>query len=257
MFSEETWAESWERRALLIEPLVPLLMAELRPGPGEWILDVGAGLAPASIAAAAAVAPGGEVHAVDISAPVLARAQRRIGAANVGNVHVHQLDAEHSVVPGGPFDAAMSLLGVMFFDDPVAAFANVRAQLRPGGRVAFLAWAEPSANPLLAEVMLDRFVSHSLVWDERGSFSMADPVRLQRLLEGAGVTDVEIVRRELRAVVDESSLFDELLLDVYGVEEWQKPAARLHVQETLRVSKGFGGIEVSLAVNIATGRATS
>jgi SAM-dependent methyltransferase len=254
-FQDEQWANSWERRAPLIEHLVPLLMDELRPVAGERILDVGTGLGPAAIAGAVAVAPGGEVHAVDISAPILARARRHAEMAAAANVHFHQGDAQRSRVPGGPFDAAMSLLGVMFFDDPVAAFANVRGQLREGGRFAFLTWAQPRANPLLAEVMLERFAPRPLVAGDWGSFSMSDPVRFARLLSEAGFAGVELARRELRVLVDETVLFDDLMLDVYGVAEERKPAARLHVQGTLRISKASRGISVPLAVNVATGQA--
>jgi len=50
-------------------------------------------------------------------------------------------------VPGAPFDAALSRFGVMFFSDPVAAFANLRAQLRPGARVTLAAWGPAAENP--------------------------------------------------------------------------------------------------------------
>ena len=35
----------------------------------------------------------------------------------------------------------------MFFDDTVAAFASIRAQLRPDGRLAFVCWQALADNP--------------------------------------------------------------------------------------------------------------
>lgn len=254
MFSRETWAESWERRAPLVEHLVPLAMQSLRPAAGKRVLDVGTGLAPLAIAVARTVAPGGVVHAVDVSPAILARARRRARDAGVSNLHFHELDAEATSSPGGPFDAAVSLLGVMFFANPVRAFANVRQQLRPGGRAMFVTWAESSANPLLAEVMLDRFAPGGLVHDTAGSFSMSDDGRLESLLTLAGFDDVAITRAETSATMVADVLFDELLLDVYHVPGERRPAARLHVQETLRAFESSRGIVVPLAINIATAR---
>lgn len=167
-------------------------------------------------------------------------------------MHFHELDAETAAIPGAPFDAAASLLGVMFFVDPVAAFANVRRQLLPGRRVAFLTWAEPPAHPLLAEVLLVGFVDGGLVHGERGSFSLSSAGRFADVLEGAGFEDVRIARRELVTTVPAPAVFDELLLDVYRVAGTRKPAARLHVQKALRASETSRGIVVPLAVHVAT-----
>ena len=45
-----------------------------------------------------------------------------------------------AAVPGEPFDRVVSRFGVMFFDDPVAAFANIRAAVAPGAELAFACW---------------------------------------------------------------------------------------------------------------------
>lgn len=254
IFSEEAWAESWDRRSALIEHLTPVLLGALAPVPGERIVDVGTGLAPIGIAAARAVEPSGTVHAVDISAPILGRARSRAAKAGVSNLHFHELDAETAAIPGAPFDAAASLLGVMFFADPVAAFSNIRQHLVPGGRVAFLAWAEPAANPLLAEVLLDGFADGGLVHADRDSFSLSRGSRFTAVVEAAGFQSVQIARRELVARVSAPAVFDELLFDVYRVADERRPAARLHVQEAMRASVTSRGIMVPLAVHVATAR---
>ena len=72
-----------------------------------------------------------------------------MAAAGADNVTFVLADAQTDSFPGAPFDAAISQFGVMFFDDPVAAFANIRAQLRPGGRLAFACWQPLRREPLV------------------------------------------------------------------------------------------------------------
>ncbi len=97
---------------------------------------------------------------------------------------------------GAPADVALSSFGVMFFDDPPAAFANIAAALRPGGRVAFLCWQEAARNEFLA-VPLAAVAEHAALPEmpstgEPGPFSLADPQRIRSLLANAGLADISI-----------------------------------------------------------------
>jgi SAM-dependent methyltransferase len=69
--------------------------------------------------------------------PMLAMATTRAGAAGLENVRLERGDAQVHVLPSAGFDAVVSRFGVMFFDDPHAAFANFARSLRSGGRVVF------------------------------------------------------------------------------------------------------------------------
>ena len=91
-------------------------------------------------------APPGSVLGLDVSAPLLARAEapRALGPAKVPFGCPDAQD--HPFAPGG-FDLVASRFGLMFFADPVAAFPNIPARLRPGGRLVFVAWAGPEHNP--------------------------------------------------------------------------------------------------------------
>ncbi len=124
-----------------------LLLAACAPAPGERALDVGCGAGASTFALAAAVGASGAVLGVDISAPLLRRAEERRAALGAGNVAFALADAQDHRFEPGAFDLAASRFGVMFFADPVAAFRNIAAGLRPGGRIAFAAWAGPEANP--------------------------------------------------------------------------------------------------------------
>ncbi|WP_230421038.1 class I SAM-dependent methyltransferase [Actinomadura soli] len=73
---------------------------------------------------------------MDLSGPMLARARALAAEEDVRNVTFEQGDAQVYPFGEGVFDVAVSRAGVMFFADPVAAFANVRKALREPGRLA-------------------------------------------------------------------------------------------------------------------------
>ncbi|TFG97014.1 MAG: class I SAM-dependent methyltransferase, partial [Myxococcales bacterium] len=129
-----------------IAPLGVAAMEQARPAPGESVLDIGCGCGQTSVQLKERVGPKGSVLGVDISTPMLERARAR--AAGLPNLRFTNADAQtHSF--DERFDLAFSRFGVMFFADPVAAFANVHRALRPGGRVAVVCWQGIDRNPWL------------------------------------------------------------------------------------------------------------
>ena len=100
--------------------------------PREHVLDIGCGLGQTTCEAAR-LARAGSALGVDISEPAIERARELAQAQGVQNVTFEHADAQVHRFPPERFDLAMSRFGTMFFDDPVAAFANVgRALPRPG-----------------------------------------------------------------------------------------------------------------------------
>lgn len=258
-FGQRAWAEAWARREPLVAPLVPPLLDALRPAPGERILDVGAGVGTVARAVAPRLRPGGAVAAVDISEEVLAIARRLAERSGVGNVAFHAADAQRDIFPDAPYDAAVSLLGVMFFDDPVVAFANIRRHLHPGGRFAFTCWAEPERNPLLAEQLLAPFRTLD-AWDDGaadgGSFSLANPDTVRDVLARAGWVDIDIRTHAYRVVVPRSAVFDAALLALYRVPNERMSEAWAHVEDRLDAfSVGDQEVAVELVVNTCVARA--
>src|SRR5262249_31427945 len=141
-------------------------------------------------------APAGAVLGVDVSAPMLARARERAERAGLPNVRFEQADAQVHGFDAGAFDVVISELGVMFFDDPAAAFGNLRRALRPGGRLAFLCWQAQERNPYR---MVPRRViaAHVPIPDgpppgSPGAFSLAEPEVVRELLGGAGFARVAL-----------------------------------------------------------------
>ncbi|THV30956.1 class I SAM-dependent methyltransferase [Glycomyces paridis] len=125
-------------------PVTRAILDAAAPAPGLRVLDVGCGtgtlLAATDAAGAAAVG-------VDISATMAEAASRRVPGATVIVEDAQTADLL-AAAPGTPFDRVVSRFGVMFFDDPVAAFANLRAACAPGARLVFACWRGEAENPV-------------------------------------------------------------------------------------------------------------
>ncbi|MBL8226125.1 MAG: class I SAM-dependent methyltransferase [Chromatiales bacterium] len=132
----------------LLEPLTEALYAAATVVAGEAVLDVGCGGGATSRELARRAGPARRVTGVDVSAPILAVARER--SRDLPNLVFETADAADAAAPVRRHDVLVSRFGVMFFADPVAAFANLRHWLVPGGRVAFLCWQSLDRNPWMA-----------------------------------------------------------------------------------------------------------
>lgn len=188
-----------------LAPFTAALFDRLAPAPGQRVLDVGCGAGATTLALARAVGPDGLATGADLSAPMLALAAERAAAAGVSNARFLQCDAQCEAIPDAPYDALFSRFGVMFFDDPVAAFAHIGGAMKPGARLAFVCWQSVARNPWVS-VPRDAALT---VLDEvkmappgaPGPFAFADPARVRALLEGAGWADVAMERWETELAI--------------------------------------------------------
>jgi len=192
------WAEVREPLELQLAPLGRRALEVLAPHPGESVLDIGCGGGETSLDLARAVAPDGTVVGIDLSAAVLAFAQR--AAKGCERVRFVQADAQMFPFEPASFDAAFSRFGVMFFADPTAAFINIRRSLRPNGRLAFVCWRALEEN--LLDILPLRAASAHLPPqpahdpDAPGPFAFANPDRVRGILERAGFAEIEITARD-------------------------------------------------------------
>ena len=189
------WLDNQARYDRMNEPFTALILDAAAFRPGAQVLDVGCGCGGTTLAAARLIAPGQAVG-VDLSGPMLARARARAEAAGLGNAVFQQGDAQ--VHPFGParFDTVISRFGTMFFADPVAAFANVRSAVRPGGRLIFVCWQPLAANQWLlvpGAALAEHLPPPGFgSGDGPGMFAFADPDRVRPILAAAGWRDIEI-----------------------------------------------------------------
>jgi SAM-dependent methyltransferase len=157
--------------------------------PGDEVLDIGCGTGLTTREAARAAAPG-RVVGVDVSERMLERARELTAAERLDNVRYELGDAQvHRFDPAG-FDVAISRFGTMFFSDPVAAFANIAAALRPGARLVMLVWQRQGQNEWARAI--DAVLGDAARPPKPGAdpFSLGDPEATARILDGAGFDDV-------------------------------------------------------------------
>ncbi|SVD10676.1 uncharacterized protein METZ01_LOCUS363530, partial [marine metagenome] len=134
------WVDMQPRIDEMMLPFGEKAISALQPQPGEKILEIGCGTGTVTLALADRVTPSGQVFAADISKPMLHMAISRAKARE--SITFVEADAQVFSFPKGVFDAVFSRFGVMFFEDPVAAFRNFRGAVRPGGRLAYVCWAD-------------------------------------------------------------------------------------------------------------------
>lgn len=164
--------------------------------PGERVVDVGCGCGLTTIDIARRVGATGAVLGVDICTPMLETAERHARENGLTQVRFENADAQTFQFPPAGVDLAFSRFGVMFFSDPEAAFTNLRAALRPGGRLAFICWQAVQQNPWMLEPLMAVAQYITLPQppapDAPGPFSLADAERVRGILTHAGFTGIDV-----------------------------------------------------------------
>ncbi len=191
------WVIHQEMMDSVLAPIARLLLECAAAKPGERVIDIGCGTGATSLAIAESVgrAASGGVLGVDISEPMVERATARAAGTSLP-VQFRVADAATLGAEGGRFDLAISRFGVMFFEDPIAAFTNIRSLLSPHGRIAFICWRAVAENPWVAVPMsaLADVLPETPPSDPHapGPFAFADGARVTSILTTAGFRDVEL-----------------------------------------------------------------
>lgn len=190
----EVWTEHAERFESSGQRLWNVFLERRPIAAGDSVLDIGCGTGK-STREAARLAAQGRVLGVDLSSRMLEYARRRSEEQGLTNVRFEQTDAQVHPFEEAGFDVAISSFGAMFFADPLAAFANIGRALKPGGRLAVLAWQELSDNEWLTVVRESLAAGRTLPQpppSAPGPFGLADPVHVRRVLEGAGFDEIDL-----------------------------------------------------------------
>lgn len=170
------------------------------PAGGDRVIDVGCGFGDTTQQLAAIVGPEGSALGVDVSPRFIEAATAE--AAGVDNVRFVVADVETAAFEG-PFDYAFSRFGVMFFANPVAAFRNVRAALKPGGKLVMVVWRAKVENDWVyrAQTIVERFVTKPEDYDDPtcgpGPFALGNADTTSGILLSAGFKDISLRRCDL------------------------------------------------------------
>jgi SAM-dependent methyltransferase len=244
-----TWVARQEHTDITLAPVMEALLAFATPHTGERVLDIGCGCGATTLEFARAVGPVGRVAALDISGPMLAEGKARAKAAGIANIAWQQVDPVMAALDA--YDLLTSAFGVMFFGDPVGAFANVRGAASPGARMAFVCWRALAENPWM-EVPMKAVSRHlpprpKAVPNAPGMFAFADPERVSEVLNAAGWKEPRLEKldlyldiaagRGLEEAVDQST-------KIGAVNSW------LRNQPTDVVTAAIASVRAALAVHL-------
>jgi len=189
------WIEGQPTLDAIFEPFEARLVEAAAARRPRNVLDVGCGTGATTLAIAQHLGPSSQCMGVDISAPMIGVARRR-GEAAHATARFVRADAQDHVFDNPRFDMVVSRFGVMFFADPVAAFANLRRAATDDAQLHFFAWRSAAENPFmtLAErVARDRLPD--IPKSEPGApgqFAFAEGARIRNILDASGWTDIAI-----------------------------------------------------------------
>jgi SAM-dependent methyltransferase len=173
------------------------------------VLDVGCGTGGTTVAVARRLGVDSRCTGIDISEPMIAAARARVGRDGTP-VQFIVADAQAYPFEAASVDTIMSRFGVMFFEDPVRAFANLRRAATDDGVLRCITWrsaaenpfmttAERAAAPLLPELPPRRP-------DGPGQFAFADDRHVHRILQESGWSDIDIRPLDLECTLPEKEL---------------------------------------------------
>ncbi|MGH9156169.1 MAG: class I SAM-dependent methyltransferase [Acidimicrobiales bacterium] len=185
----EHWARHDDRYNASVRQHSARLLAAAAVSVGESVVDIGCGCGDSTRQAARRAGAVGRAIGADLSARMLERARQRSREEALENVDFRQVDVQVHPFAARSFDVALSRFGATFFADAVAAFANVARALRPGGRLALLAWHDVAHNQWLGTLRAALAAGRALpspVPGEPGPFAFSDPRRARSVLSEAG-----------------------------------------------------------------------
>jgi ubiquinone/menaquinone biosynthesis C-methylase UbiE len=259
------WAELQDVLDRMFAPIEARVVEAGFPGEGGRVLDVGCGAGATTLAMARRLGAAGRCLGVDLSERLVGVAAARARAAGLTSASFVAADAQTYPFEPAGFDAAISRFGVMFFDDPVGAFAAVRRAVRPDGKLAFAAWRSPAENPFMttairaAAPLLPGLAAPDP--EAPGQFAFARADRVRQILADAGWTEVDMRPLDVAAALSPPELAEYVTrmgpvgLALQGLD----PPARMAVVEAvLPAFEPFlqaGAASFTMAVWLVTARA--
>jgi ubiquinone/menaquinone biosynthesis C-methylase UbiE len=212
----ERWdqaAPGWGRRAEHTRemgmPMSTWMIEQLSLQPGQRLLELAAGPGDTGFLAAELIEPGGTLICSDASEGMLEVARERARKFGVESVEFRQLELEWIDLPAASVDALLCRWGFMLCLDPAAAMHESRRVLSPGGRIALAVWDVPQENPwatIVTRALMDEGYGSAPDPNAPGMFALAEPGKLQGMLEDAGFLEVLVDSVEIRRLYES---FDE------------------------------------------------
>jgi ubiquinone/menaquinone biosynthesis C-methylase UbiE len=236
------WVDLQDLLDRMFKPLEELLVKAVGERAVRSVLDIGCGTGATTLAVARALGTEGRYVGIDISDPMLVAARARAARDGIRASFIHG-DAQVYAFEAASFDTLISRFGVMFFDDPVAAFLNLRSAAKSTAELHFVAWRSPSENPFMttAEHVAAPLLPHlpKRLSGVPGQFAFADQHVTRRILEDSGWTQIDIRPLDVNCTFAETELTTYLTrLGPVGkaLQETVDDSIRARVTETVRAA---------------------
>ena len=203
------WVEAQEVLDSMFKPMEELLVEAVSAGAGHQVLDIGCGAGSTTLAVARMLGDQGCCIGIDISEPMITAARARAEREGTPASFIRANAQDHAFEPAS-FDMLISRFGVMFFDDFVQAFANLRRAAKDDAPLRCIAWRSPSENPFMttaeraAAPLLPNLPARRP--DAPGQFAFANPQRVHRILEESGWSGIDIRPLEVACTLPEKEL---------------------------------------------------
>jgi len=207
--SGRAWVDEQALLDRAYEPIEQLLVEAVAATGARKVLDIGCGSGATTLAVASSLGSRGQATGVDISEPLISvartRAQREASPAQF-----IRADAQTHPFQPASFDLMISRFGVMFFDDPAAAFANLRRAASPGGALRLVVFRSIAENPFMTTA--ERAAAPLLTGlpprkpNAPGQFAFADAERVRRILEESGWSGVEFAPLDIACTIPAADL---------------------------------------------------
>ncbi len=258
------WHKHHPRMSRQMRQVSLALIEAADPQPGMNVLDLASGVGDPSLEIAKRVLPGGTVTATDLNPAMLSALRAIADQKGITNVLTQVSDAQNLAFPEESFDLVTSRFGVMFFGDVPKALSEVKRVLKPGGKAAFLVWGAPIPGSYFGAAVLPYIMRLSEKPDPDGPGPMrfAEPGKLFKLLELAGLKDVSETSHNLPAPYDGTpEQFHTDLMEIAApframtqeMPEADRGAALAEVLSNLEALTRDGVIEITAPVLAVTG----
>lgn len=203
------WVAAQELLDQMLKPFEDLLMEAVSTASASRVLDVGCGTGSTTLAVARLLGAEGRCIGIDISEPMIAAAQARAERESTPASFIRADAQTHGFEPAS-FDMIISRFGVMFFEDPVRAFANLRHAARADAEIRFVAWRSAAENPFMttaeraATPLLPNLPARRP--GAPGQFAFADRQRIETILEESGWGEIDIRPIDVACTLPENAL---------------------------------------------------